>query len=485
MLPAVPTDPRSLVAAPATELGGARGQAVAERAALGHLVVSSAFLGLGGVLTALTLVAVRFPAALGGPFSYGRVRPMAMTAVMIGWLALSLIGGVYYVTPRLTGARLWGEGLARLGLAAVSLLTLAGMTAVGLGLGDGVGPLGLPWWIELPLAAALAVPALVTLQTVRRRVEQGVYVSLWFVMAGVVWLPILVLVGGLPGLAAVGRSLQEVTLSAGFGTLWVTAVGTGLAYYVVVKDTGNPLANRQLARVGFWSLAFAAAWAGPAQIAYGPSPGWLGAVAATLTLALPVAAVANAAGIALTIDRAWERIGERPATLAAAGGMALALLVAAATSIGAFRTPAALVALTPYWDGVGYLGLFGVGGLLVSAWTYHALPALSGRRLTSPDLARRQVRSTVLGAAGTAVLLMAAGILQGFGWTGQAFAVSGFSATGPGWSEAGGLAAVLTGLAAVTGLVTLVGQALFLLVVQRTLSSGRADLQEVLVEVAG
>lgn len=473
------------MAAPATELGGARGQAVAEPAALGHLTVSTAFLVLGGLLTALALVTVRFPAASTGVLTYGRLRPMAMTAVMVGWLSLSLVGGAYFVTPRLTGTRLWGERLALAALAAATALSLAGMLAIGFGLGDGVGPLGLPWWIDLPLAATLAVPALVVFQTVRRRVEEGVFVTQWFVMAGVAWLPLLLLVGGLPGLAAIGRSLQEVTLISGFATLWVTAVGTGLAYYVVVKDTGNPLANRQLARVGFWSLAFASIWAGPAQLGYGPVPGWLGAVAAALGLALPVAAIANASGIALTIDRGWEGISGRPATLAAAGGMALGLVAAFATAVGGFRTPGALVGLTPYWDGVTYLGLLGVGGLLAAAWTYHALPSLSGRRLTSPDLARRHVRWTVIGTAGTALLLMAAGLLQGFGWTGHAFAVEGFGAVGPGWSEAGRLAQVFTGLAAVTGLVTLAGQAAFVLVVQRTLTSGRAEVQEVLVEVTG
>jgi cbb3-type cytochrome oxidase subunit 1 len=117
---------------------------------------------------------------------------------------------------------------------------------------------------------------------------------------------VLALAAAIPTASSLGRVLQGLNFSAGFTTLWVTGMGVGLAYYTVVKITDQPLANRQLAKAGFWSLAFAASWAGPLQVVFGPTPDWLDAVAAVLTLALPVAAGANAIAIGTTVAPAWS-----------------------------------------------------------------------------------------------------------------------------------------------------------------------------------
>jgi cytochrome c oxidase cbb3-type subunit I len=443
-----------------------------------HILVSTLFLGVAAILFYLSMAAVSFPDALGGALSYGRVRPAALIAAMLGWLVISLSGGVYYVLPRLTGARLQAVAAARLGLFGTSGLTLLGMVAVMVGLGDGAGPFNLPLWLDVPVLLVLVIPLLVTVLTLRARTESGVYVTLWFVMAGVVWLPMLYLAHMIPA-GSVGRALQHATFAAAFPTLWVTAVGVGLAYYTVVRESDQPLANRQLARVGFWSLAFAASWAGPLQLAFGPTPDWLDAVAAALTLALPIAAVANAVAIALTLGPAWRTIGRRPALLATVGGLGMAVAVALATSIAGFGSSAAMVAFTPYWDGVLMAALFGAGGLLVAGWTHQALPAVTGFQLDSPDLALRHVRLTLWGVGGSMGLLMLAGLVAGFTWAGGAYTET--VAAGEGWATLPGTADILVGLSLLTGLVALAGQFAFVLSVYRTVTSGRAGPREILV----
>jgi hypothetical protein len=79
---------------------------------------------------------------------------------------------------------------------------------------------------------------------------------------------------------------------------------------------------------------------------------------------------------------------------------------------------------------------------------------------------------------GTGLLLMISGIVAGLGMTGGAF-----SALGPdSWSSIVGPAAIFYGLAVLTGIGAFAAQALFILNVYRTLTSGRATEQEVLVE---
>lgn len=447
---------------------------------LAHIVVSTGFLVLGGLLFTLALAALAFPGSFDGAISYGRVRPAALAAAMVGWLVISLTGAVYYVLPRLTGARLRRTALARAGMWATALVTLIGVGLSLGGLGDGIEPLGWPVWLDALLLVAFLIPLVVTIDTVRARVERGVYVSLWFVMAGVATLPILQMIATVPPARSLDRVLQSVTFTSGFSTLWVIVVGTGVVYYTAIKLSGQPLANRQLARAGFWSLAFAATWAGPVQLALGPTPDWLDGVAAVLALALPVGAVANTIAIGASLGPSWSEMRRLPSLRATMAGLWMAVAVGVATSVGAFRSAAALVGLTSYWDGVLVGSLFGVGGLLTAAWVQQAMPAVSGREAVSPALGARHVRLTAWGVGATMVLLMAAGIVTGFSWAGGAYRE--VYAVGDGWASLTGGTKVLVGFSVLTMLVALVGQLTMALVVFRTLTEGRAVAQEILVE---
>ncbi len=449
-----------------------------DRAAVTHLLVSSVHLGLGSILTLLALAARVFPDALSGVLGFGRILPMALTSIIIGWLAVAFIGAAYHVLPRLTGTRLWNEDLANLGAWAIGGLSLAGVGALAIGLGDGSGPLGLPWWFDLLVAFAFLIPLAVTIQTIRNRNESSVFPTLWFVVGGMVSLPVLGFLSAVPTGSGLRAALQEVLFIAGFSTLWVTTMGVGIGYFVAVRATANPLANRQLARAGFLSLLFAGIWAGPAQIAFAPLPSWLGQVGAAFTLALPVAALANGVGIAQTVGRDWSEIEERPALGALAAGLVFMLVAAVATSVATFESAAALVSFTAYWDGILYLTLFGVGGMFVAAWAYQTLPAMSGRLLADRGAARRQVRWTMWFVGGTGLLLILSGVTAGIGMTGGAF-----SALGPeAWHEVAGPSGLFAGLAVLTGVGAMLSQLLFVLNVYRTITSGTATAQEILVE---
>lgn len=455
-------------------------QARTDRAAVSHLLISTGFLVVAGIAWLLLLLEARFPASLSGPLSYGRLRPMAMLLTLVGWLTIGLIGGIYQVLPRLTAAPLWREQVATAGGWLLAGLTVLGTVAVAFGFGDGVEPFGIPIWIEVPLVLAMLVPTVVAVATVARRTESNVFVTLWYVLAGVVWLPWMGAIGTLPGLDALGTSLQGAVATWGLAHAWILGTGTGLAYYALLRSTDKPLASRRLAGAGFWSLMFASAWAGPLQIVYGPAPSWLDAIALLLTLALPVAALATATNFALTIDDLWGDPDRPPSASAAMSGALLALLAGVLAGFAGFRSAAAAVGLTAFWDGILYLTIFGAGALFLAAWAYQALPAMTGRSLASVDLARRHIRLTVAGSLTTGGLLVLAGLASGFAWTGGAF--TGLAApVGEGWDSLSGVPSALAGLAILTGAVTFAGQALFALLVYRTITSGRATAQEVLV----
>ena len=147
-------------------------------------------------------------------------------------------GGVYYLLPRLTGASLRAEGLANLALAASAGIFGGRHRPGGLGFGDGREPFAIPWWWDVPVLAVLCVPAVVTLGSLGERRESTVYPSLWFMVAGVTWLPVLYLAGNLPGLRSLAIALGDLVFTAGFLHVWALGVATGLAYYVVPEGLG-------------------------------------------------------------------------------------------------------------------------------------------------------------------------------------------------------------------------------------------------------
>ncbi|MDX1467826.1 MAG: cbb3-type cytochrome c oxidase subunit I [Acidimicrobiia bacterium] len=462
-----------------TLLGGGAGE---DRLAVSHFVVGAVFLILGSLLSVLSLVALRFGDLI--PVSFGRVEPMANLSLVIGFGVISLVGGVYYVLPRLTGARLSSTGLARLGLLGMAGIVTAGVVAIGFGFGSGRQPFGLPWWLDIPMLGTLSIPALTALRTIAVRTEPRSYVTVWFVIAGTVWMPLLFLanlVGHLPLLEAVQVAYVDMFVSGGMVTMVLLTLGTGLLYYAVVKELDAPLASRQLALVGLWSLGFASVWWGLAQLTFGPGPDWISGVVAALGLALPVAALANAANVSLTLEGSWGDLGTNHGVRAGVIGLYLAAIVAALAAVAGFRSAAAVTALTSFWEGIEIAWMAGVGALLVAATSLSALPRLVGREIHSGDRVRSFVRYTLVGSVGTLVTLATAGAVTGYSWTAGSNSAA-YADFGEGWGAGvGATADTLLLLGALFAIVTLLGHLAYASVVLGTITSGKATTQELLV----
>ena len=446
-----------------------------DTAATRYLFAATAFLGLGAILFLAALFSLRFPGLL--PLSYGRMRAIALIALFLGWLVLGWGSAAFYLLPRLTASPLRQERQLNLALPLLIALVLVAMAAVGIGFGDGREPFALPWWLDLPVLGMTAIALGPAWLTVRHRNEGVVYPSLWFVLAAALWLPALYLIGNLPGLSALASTLGDLVFSAGFINVWAVGIGTGVAYYVVPKLAGQPLYSRQLAQVGFWSLLFGGIWFGVAQLAAGPQPEWLQAIGAVLGLALPLAAIANTTNLILTVAGKWP--SGSPALMAALAGSGLVTLGSMAAALSSFRSAAVLVGFTVFWEGINVLFLSGVA-LLFAAFAWQATPNLVGRGLDSVGRAQRVVRLLTWSGGATGVLLILSGITSGFAWAGSAF-TGVFVNTGSGWAEGAGLPGIFSGLALVTGVGLTFGLLGLAVSIYRSLTSGKATAQEVLV----
>lgn len=460
-------------------LGGGTG---GDRLAVSHFLVGAGFLVLGGVLSLLSLLSLRFGGLF--PLTFGLFEPMANLTLLVGFAIVSLIGGVYYVLPRLTGTRLWGSDLAGLGLAGISGLVIAGLIALSFGLGSGRDPFGLPWWLNLPLAFVLMIPLVVTVGTISRRQEKRSYVTIWFCLGATTWLGLLslaYLIGDLPFLSSLTVAYSNVFYSAGLVTMVIFTLGAGLFYYTIVKELDVPLSSRQLALIGFWSLGFASVWWGVAQLMFGPGPSWVSGVAAALGLAFPIGALANAANASLTLEGSWDALEGKPGVRAGMNGLYLGVGVAFLAALAGFRSIAAVTSLTAFWEAIEYAAVSGVGALLVAGVSFQALPRLVGKEIHSEERARSFGRLTIVGSVGVLLFLAASGVVSGFSWIGGSNSAAYIDA-GEGWqSGAGAIPDALLLVAILFGFVTLLGQLAYASTVFGTVTRGKATTQEVLI----
>lgn len=453
-----------------------------DRVAVSHFLMGAGYLVVGGVLALFGLLSIRFPSQ--SPISYGRIEPMTNLTLMVGFVVITLTGGVYYVLPRLTGTHLAHSKLARLGLWATGGITIVGLLALFLGFGDGVGPLGLPWWLDVPLAMIVTIPALVVVSTVRHRVEEHSYVTLWFVIGGVMWLPMLFwtsTIATLPLTDSLAHAFGGSFLTAGFVNMWILTVGLGLFYYSLVKELDIPLASRQLAIAGFWSLGFAAAWWGASQLIFGPGPDWLDGVAAALGLALPIGVLANSANYSLTLENSWADLPNHPGISSGVIGSYLGVVVGALAAFGSFPSIGSTVALTSFWQGIEYAALLGIAPLLAAGTVFPGVSRLVGREIPSRDRVRTFNRMTLIGAGGVLVTLVSAGVYAGYTWIGGSNG-GAFVDVGEGWAQTSDpTVSTLTLIAVGFGIVSLLGQFAYAGVVFGTVTTGKSMQQEVLV----
>ena len=225
--------------------------------------------------------------------TFGRVRTVHLTAVLYGWITNAALGVIIWVLPRLLRTPLVGAAWVLLGGALINTGIASAIGAIGSGWTDGMEYLEIPWQIGIFIVAGFVCiigPVLYTL--VNRKVE-SLYVSVWYMVAALLWIALLFIVGKLPG---VHTGVQQATTNLWYGHnvlgLWFTPISVGAIYYFLPKIIGRPVRSYNLSILGFWTLAFFYGQVGGHHLIGGPIPGWLStlSIVQSMMMIIPVAA---------------------------------------------------------------------------------------------------------------------------------------------------------------------------------------------------
>ncbi len=204
-------------------------------------------------------------------FSYGRIRLLHTNEIAYGFLVNGFVGLMYYAVPRLTGRPVLNKKLGWLIFWVWQGLVL--LTSIGQMLGKtqavewGETPTGFrpgTWELNyVPVDFLIEIGALLVaaqfLIPIAKSVHKRMYVSLWYLSSGIVWLILTYVMGntlpewslpGSSGAATVGLFIHDLV------GLFVTPMGWGLMYFFVPIILRKPIWSHALSVIGFWALAF-------------------------------------------------------------------------------------------------------------------------------------------------------------------------------------------------------------------------------------
>jgi cytochrome c oxidase cbb3-type subunit 1 len=378
-----------------------------------------AWLLVGSALAIIASVKLHSPYFLTGSpeLTFGRVRMAHLQAVGLGWAALAVMAAsvwmmcrlsrVELIYPRLVvfGGTLWNIGM---------ILDVAGIL-----LGDAVSVewLDAPRYVPPFFIAGLGIVSAWTVATFRRRRERHVYVSQWYILAAMFWLPWLytVAVTMIFWLPAVGvvQPIVNWWFGHNYLGLWMTPVALAAAYYLIPKIIGRPVHSYYLSIIGFWSLALFYSWAGMHHLIGGPIPAWLATASTVGSMMMFIPVIAVAINHHMTMLGSFHRLRYSPALRFTVFGSITYTAVSFQGSIEALKDFSEVTHFTHYTVAHAHLGAYGFFTMIMFGLMYYMIPRLTGREWASPTLIRIHFWCAAIGITVYFVSLSIAGWWQG------------------------------------------------------------------------
>jgi cytochrome c oxidase cbb3-type subunit I len=348
--------------------------------------------------------------------TWGRLRPVHIMGVVFGGFSTVIFGLTYYIVPRLCGVRMYKEGwnsgifwLWNIGLA-------VGIVSLVLGYNSGIEAGEFPLWVSIPVEIIFIQLSIQVIMTIKRRKEQRIYVSLWYLSAAYVWTVFnyafghFILPFSMPGVNNAAMHGLYIHYVVG---LWITPAGLAVIYYFLPLAAKRPLYSHKLSLIGFWSLAFFYPFVGTHHYIYSPIPYWTQTIAivASMMLIIPVwTVIQNFYGTFVTN---WRQFQESYTAKFLIIGALYYFLGCFQGSTEALREVQRLTHFTDFVIGHSHLTVFGTFILWVTAGMYYVVPRLSGRELYSKSLAQWHYWLTVIGFSVMAGVLTTQGLMQG------------------------------------------------------------------------
>lgn len=346
--------------------------------------------------------------------TFGRLRTVHLNAVLYGWISNAALGMILWVLPRLLRTRLMGSIWAMLGGALINTGIAGGIGAVATGWSDGMEYLEMPWQIGIFIFIGFALVILPVLFTLVNRKVEHLYVSVWYMVAALLWIALLYLVGKMPG---VHTGVQQATTNWWYGHnvlgLWFTPVSVGAIYYFLPKIIGRPVSSYNLSILGFWTLAFFYGQVGGHHLIGGPVPGWLTTLSIVQSIMMVIPVIAFSINMGGTLRGRMHLALHSPTLRFMMFGGLMYLASSLQGSLESLRSINQVTHFTHFTVAHAHLGAYGFVSMVLFGAVYFMMPRVLNWEWPYPKLIALHFWLAALGIAIYFIGLSVGGWLQG------------------------------------------------------------------------
>ncbi|QWC98179.1 hypothetical protein G6729_07285 [Polynucleobacter paneuropaeus] len=322
-----------------------------------------------------------------GWITFGRIRPIHLNLVAYGWCSLAGIGVSLWLIPRLLKTQLVGAKYAIAGGALWTIGVFLGAVSIALGYSDGLEWLEFPWQIDVLLVIGGGLVGLPVLMTLLNRKVDHLYVSVWYISAGLLWFPVLFLIGNIPYLHF---GVQQASMNWWFGHnvlgLWFTPIGLASAYYLIPKILGKPIYSYNLSLLGFWSLAFFYSQVGGHHLIGGPVPTWLITMSIVQSMMMIIPVFAVTVNLHMTVLGNFKALVYSPTLRFIVLGTMLYTAASVQGSLEALRSVNTVTHFTHFTVAHAHLGLYGFFSMVMFGAIYFIMPRVMNWEWPYPKL---------------------------------------------------------------------------------------------------
>lgn len=350
--------------------------------------------------------------------TYGRLFPAHINALVYGWGMQAAFAVIIWLMARLSRKESTSSGIV---LTAGHIWNLGVMLGtLGILAGEGTG---MPW-MEFPAFAwpvlLFSYLAIVVWSFIQFRVRDAghVYISQWYLLAAMCWFPWIFITANVFLHCFTGHPVMANAINAWFRSgmifLFFTPVALGAAYYLAPKVSGRPVFSYSLAKLGFWTLAVVAPWAGMQKLAGAPIPYFLPYVGGAATALIFVPACAAAINTLRTMSADREITDASPTLRFTAAGM-IGLMVLAVCCV-LLNLPNSLLRITQFSlssYGFDILALYGFFTMVMFGATYFIVPRVTRREWLSRRLIKMHFLFSSYGAVFVALVALFGGLIEG------------------------------------------------------------------------
>ncbi len=337
-----------------------------------------AWLLIGSVFGLVVAFKFSFPDWLGNTpaLTFGRLRPAHLNTVIYGWASLALCGVFVWLASRLCRTTIKWRNLLYLSAVIWNLGVLWGTIQLLRGNSAGQEWLEFPTWSWVLITVAAVLFSLSIIKTFRSRDVDHIYISLWYMLASVIWFPLLWVLAHLPIYTGVTQAAANWWYAHNALTVWFTPAGLAAAYYFIPKVIGRPIHSYYLSLIGFWTFALFYNWNGIHHLVGGPLPTWLISVSIVASVLMFIPVIAVAINHHMTMVGHFNKLKSSPTLRFIVFGAVSYTAVSFQGSIEAIRAQSEVTHFTHYTIGHAHLGLYAFVTMIMFGSIYYIMPRI-------------------------------------------------------------------------------------------------------------